>query len=46
MENHDFSSALGEFIKSRRHRLQPEHAGINPLPGRRRTPRISRPKEH
>ncbi|WP_379138705.1 helix-turn-helix domain-containing protein [Paenibacillus sp. sgz500958] len=42
MVNHDFSSALGEFIKSRRHRLQPEHAGIKPLPGRRRTPGLRR----
>jgi len=36
------SSALGEFIKSRRERLQPEHAGIQPLPGRRRTPGLRR----
>lgn len=39
---HDFPSALGEFIKSRRYRLQPEHAGIKPLPGRRRTPGLRR----
>ncbi|MFB5268291.1 helix-turn-helix transcriptional regulator [Paenibacillus enshidis] len=36
------SSALGEFIKSRRERLQPEEAGIDPLPGRRRTPGLRR----
>ncbi|MBM6998204.1 helix-turn-helix domain-containing protein [Paenibacillus sp. DXFW5] len=36
------SSALGEFIKSRRERLQPSNAGIKPLPGRRRTPGLRR----
>lgn len=36
------SSALGEFIKSRRERLQPSIAGIKPLPGRRRTPGLRR----
>lgn len=36
------TSALGEFIKSRRARLQPEEAGIKPLPGRRRTPGLRR----
>ncbi|MFB5761342.1 helix-turn-helix transcriptional regulator [Paenibacillus medicaginis] len=36
------SSALGEFIKSRRERLQPEEAGIDRLPGRRRTPGLRR----
>nr|WP_217595799.1 helix-turn-helix transcriptional regulator [Cohnella sp. GbtcB17] len=36
------SSALGEFIKSRRERLQPSEAGILPLPGRRRTPGLRR----
>ncbi|WP_260405246.1 helix-turn-helix transcriptional regulator [Paenibacillus sp. 598K] len=36
------SSALGEFIKSRRERLQPSEAGIQPLPGRRRTPGLRR----
>lgn len=35
-------SALGEFIKSRRERLQPSEAGIHPLPGRRRTPGLRR----
>ncbi|WP_051416867.1 helix-turn-helix transcriptional regulator [Paenibacillus sp. J14] len=42
MENHSSTSALGEFIKSRRHRLQPEDAGIQTLPGRRRTPGLRR----
>jgi len=36
------SSALGEFIRSRRERLQPSEAGITPLPGRRRTPGLRR----
>ncbi|MFD1884884.1 helix-turn-helix transcriptional regulator [Paenibacillus wenxiniae] len=36
------SSALGEFIRSRRERIQPAHAGIQPLPGRRRTPGLRR----
>lgn len=36
------SSALGEFIKSRRERLQPSQAGIKSLPGRRRTPGLRR----
>ncbi|MHA6531662.1 helix-turn-helix transcriptional regulator [Paenibacillus sp. BAC0078] len=35
-------SALGEFIKSRRERLQPSEVGITPLPGRRRTPGLRR----
>ena len=36
-------SALGEFIKSRRYRLQPEEAGIiTSFPGRRRTPGLRR----
>ncbi|NHN32223.1 helix-turn-helix transcriptional regulator [Paenibacillus agricola] len=39
--NHS-SPALGEFIKSRRERLQPSKAGIQPLPGRRRTPGLRR----
>lgn len=42
MENDNPSSALGEFIKSRRYRLQPEAAGIKPFPGRRRTPGLRR----
>ncbi|MCT1402953.1 helix-turn-helix transcriptional regulator [Paenibacillus sp. p3-SID867] len=42
MENRHLSSALGEFIKSRRYRLQPEDAGIKPFPGRRRTPGLRR----
>ncbi|CQR59110.1 helix-turn-helix domain-containing protein [Paenibacillus riograndensis] len=42
MDNHHTSSALGEFIKSRRYRLQPEEAGIKPFPGRRRTPGLRR----
>lgn len=42
MENRHTSSALGEFIKSRRYRLQPEEAGIKPFPGRRRTPGLRR----
>nr|WP_221468725.1 helix-turn-helix transcriptional regulator [Cohnella thailandensis] len=33
---------MGEFIKSRRERLQPSKAGIKPLPGRRRTPGLRR----
>ncbi len=36
------SSAIGEFIRSRRERIQPAHAGIQPLPGRRRTPGLRR----
>ncbi|SDE16753.1 Helix-turn-helix domain-containing protein [Paenibacillus sp. UNCCL117] len=36
------SSALGDFLKSRRERLQPSEAGIQPLPGRRRTPGLRR----
>ncbi|WP_046227344.1 helix-turn-helix transcriptional regulator [Paenibacillus dauci] len=36
------SSPLGHFIKSRRERLQPDQAGIQPLPGRRRTPGLRR----
>lgn len=36
------ASALGEFMKSRRERLQPSAAGIQPLPGRRRTPGLRR----
>ncbi|WP_411348543.1 helix-turn-helix transcriptional regulator [Paenibacillus sp. WLX2291] len=36
------SSALGEFIRSRRERIQPTDAGIQPLPGRRRTPGLRR----
>lgn len=42
MENRHSSSALGEFIKSRRYRLRPEDAGIKPFPGRRRTPGLRR----
>ncbi|MFS0725204.1 helix-turn-helix domain-containing protein [Paenibacillus sp. 1P07SE] len=42
MENRHTSSALGEFITSRRHRLQPEQAGIPRFPGRRRTPGLRR----
>ncbi|GAA0369947.1 helix-turn-helix domain-containing protein [Bacillus horti] len=42
MENRHTSSALGEFIKSRRYRLQPEEAGIKSFPGRRRTPGLRR----
>ncbi|MFD1955050.1 helix-turn-helix transcriptional regulator [Paenibacillus thailandensis] len=36
------NSALAEFIKSRRERLLPSEAGIQPLPGRRRTPGLRR----
>ncbi|WP_020617426.1 helix-turn-helix transcriptional regulator [Paenibacillus daejeonensis] len=42
MDTRHTSSALGEFITSRRHRLQPEVAGIQPFPGRRRTPGLRR----
>ena len=42
MKTNRSSSALGEFIKSRRERLQPSKAGIKPLPGRRRTPGLRR----
>jgi len=42
MESRRSSSALGEFIKTRRYRLQPEEAGIKPFPGRRRTPGLRR----
>ncbi|MFD2379780.1 helix-turn-helix transcriptional regulator [Paenibacillus xanthanilyticus] len=33
---------MGEFMKSRRERLQPSTAGIKPLPGRRRTQGLRR----
>lgn len=42
MGNRFSSSALGEFIKTCRYRLQPEAAGIKPFPGRRRTPGLRR----
>lgn len=42
MENRPFPSALGEFITSRRNRLQPEEVGIKPSPSRRRTPGLRR----
>lgn len=42
MDNRISSSTLGEFIKSRRNRLQPEAVGIKPFPGRRRTPGLRR----
>ncbi|GAA4874815.1 hypothetical protein GCM10023310_63040 [Paenibacillus vulneris] len=42
MRTNRSSSALGDFIKSRRERLQPSEAGIQPLPGRRRTPGLRR----
>ena len=42
MQTNRSVSALGEFLKSRRERLQPSEAGINPLPGRRRTPGLRR----
>ncbi len=42
MESQRSSSSLGEFIKTRRYRLQPEAAGIKPFPGRRRTPGLRR----
>lgn len=42
MGNRHSSSALGDFIKSRRHRLQPEAAGIRSSRGRRRTPGLRR----
>jgi len=42
MKTNRSSSALGDFIKSRRERLQPSEAGIQPLPGRRRTPGLRR----
>lgn len=42
MKTNHSSSALGEFIKSRRERLQPSIVGIKPLPGRRRTPGLRR----
>lgn len=42
MENRNSSSALGEFIKSRRYRFQPEEAGIKSFLGRRRTPGLRR----
>jgi transcriptional regulator with XRE-family HTH domain len=42
MKTNRSSSSLGEFIKSRRERLQPSEAGIQPLPGRRRTPGLRR----
>ncbi|MGE7601540.1 helix-turn-helix transcriptional regulator [Peribacillus sp. NPDC097675] len=42
MKTNHSSSALGEFIKSRRERLHPSMVGIKPLPGRRRTPGLRR----
>ncbi len=42
MKIHRPASTLGEFIKSRRERLRPREAGIEPLPGRRRTPGLRR----
>ena len=42
MQTNRSVSALGEFLKSRRERLQPSEAGISPLPGRRRTPGLRR----
>ncbi|SES18357.1 Helix-turn-helix domain-containing protein [Gracilibacillus ureilyticus] len=42
MENHHSSSELGEFIKSRRYKLQPEDTGIKSFPSRRRTPGLRR----
>lgn len=42
MKTYRSSSALGEFIRSRRQRLRPEDSGIEPLPGRRRTPGLRR----
>ncbi|MFE6799843.1 helix-turn-helix transcriptional regulator [Paenibacillus chitinolyticus] len=42
MKTNRSSSTLGEFIKSRREQLQPSEAGIQPLPGRRRTPGLRR----
>lgn len=42
MQTNRSASALGEFLKSRRERLQPSEAGISPLPGRRRTPGLRR----
>ncbi|MEF2966590.1 helix-turn-helix transcriptional regulator [Paenibacillus sp. M1] len=42
MKTNQSSSALGDFLKSRRERLQPAEAGITPLPGRRRTPGLRR----
>ncbi|WP_230493891.1 MULTISPECIES: helix-turn-helix transcriptional regulator [Paenibacillus] len=42
MKKNHSPSALGDFLKSRRERLQPSEAGIQPLPGRRRTPGLRR----
>ncbi|WP_409295651.1 helix-turn-helix transcriptional regulator [Peribacillus sp. SCS-26] len=42
MKSNHSSSTLGGFIKSRRERLQPSEVGIQPLPGRRRTPGLRR----
>lgn len=42
MKTNRHASTLGEFIKSRKERLQPREAGIDPLPGRRRTPGLRR----
>ncbi|OZB95450.1 helix-turn-helix transcriptional regulator [Paenibacillus sp. XY044] len=42
MKTNRSSSPLGDYIKSRRERLQPSEAGIQPLPGRRRTPGLRR----
>jgi len=36
------AKAMGAFLKSRRERLQPSEAGVQPLPGRRRTPGLRR----
>ncbi|MDO3409807.1 helix-turn-helix transcriptional regulator [Saccharibacillus sp. CPCC 101409] len=42
MKTYRSSSALGEFIRSRRQKLSPADSGIEPLPGRRRTPGLRR----
>ncbi|WP_203820096.1 helix-turn-helix transcriptional regulator [Paractinoplanes ferrugineus] len=38
----DRHAALGEFLRSRRARLQPEEVGLRPLPTRRRVPGLRR----
>lgn len=42
MRDRFLSLPLGAYIKSRRERLQPHEAGIDPLLGRRRTPGLRR----
>jgi transcriptional regulator with XRE-family HTH domain len=42
MKTNRHTSPLGQFLKSRRERIQPSTAGISSLPGHRRTPGLRR----